>query len=222
MRRFIGVFAAGLAALGLIACQPKAGRQEVVVYTSVDQVYAEPVFKAFERASGIKVLAVYDAEAAKTSGLVNRLIAETAKPQADVFWNSEFAQTIALKEKGVFAPIRPASAADIPEQFKDPQGYWYGFGARARVLIVNTEAYPQGGPSSVFEFMDSKTASKKWGMAYPLFGTTLTQAAAMYVLLGDAAAQDFYQRLKDRYPDRGRQFRGAGHGGFRRVVGRVD
>ena len=44
---------------------------------------------------------VYDVEAAKTTGLVNRLIAEKDRPQADVFWSGEFAQTIKLKEEGV-------------------------------------------------------------------------------------------------------------------------
>jgi len=60
----------------------------VVVYTSVDQVYSEPVIRAFEKRTGILVLPVYDVEASKTTGLVNRLIAERGRPQADVFWKS--------------------------------------------------------------------------------------------------------------------------------------
>ena len=35
------------------------------------------------------VRAVYDSEAVKTVGLVNRLIAEKANPQCDLFWNNE-------------------------------------------------------------------------------------------------------------------------------------
>jgi hypothetical protein len=34
-------------ALGMAACGPRRG--DVVVYTSVDQVFSEPVFRAFER-----------------------------------------------------------------------------------------------------------------------------------------------------------------------------
>ncbi|MEO6036036.1 MAG: hypothetical protein ABIQ35_12340, partial [Verrucomicrobiota bacterium] len=45
----------------------------VVVYTSQDQTYAEPIFQNFTKQTGIKVLPVYDSEAVKTVGLVNRL-----------------------------------------------------------------------------------------------------------------------------------------------------
>jgi len=45
-------------------------QQSVVVYCSLDQNYAEPILKDFERASGVRVLPVYDTEAAKTVGLV--------------------------------------------------------------------------------------------------------------------------------------------------------
>ena len=102
-------------------------RKEVIVYVSVDRIYAEPILEKFEKESGIKVLAVYDVEAAKTTGLVNRLIAERRNPQADVFWNGEFAQTIRLKEEDVLSPYVSKNAIDIPEKFKDPDKRWTGF-----------------------------------------------------------------------------------------------
>ena len=85
----------------LTACSQK--EKTVIVYTSVDRNYSEQVFKDFENKTGIKVKAVYDTEASKTTGMVNRLIAEKENPVADVFWNGEFAQTILLKEKGILA-----------------------------------------------------------------------------------------------------------------------
>ena len=94
----------------------------VVVYTSVDQHYAEPVLAAFERETGIRVRAVYDVEASKTTGLVNRLIAERARPKADVFWNGEFAQTMLLKERGLLASYASPGREAAP--WRDPDGYW--------------------------------------------------------------------------------------------------
>lgn len=128
-----------LIALSFTGCskdQP-AAQQEVVVYTSLDKVFSQPILEAFERKAAIKVKAVYDSEATKTTGLVNRLIAEKANPRADVFWNSETGRTIVLKQKGVLDPYRSPSAADIPSTFKDRDGYWSGFGARCRILIYN-------------------------------------------------------------------------------------
>lgn len=100
-----------------VSCSKKGAsteKKEVVVYTSLDKVFSEPVLEAFEQKTGIKVLAVYDSEATKTTGLVNRLIAEKEAPRVDVFWNSETGRTIVLKQKGILAPYESPSAADIP------------------------------------------------------------------------------------------------------------
>jgi len=172
---------------------------EVVVYTSVDQSYAEPVLRAFVAETGIRVRPVFDVEAAKTTGLVNRLIAERTRPQADVWWNGEFAQTIALAEQGVLAPYASPAAADIPGGYKDAGGLWTGFGGRARVIIVNTDRVAAGdAPTSIDAFLDGAVDPDQIAIAHPVFGTTATQAAAIFAVWGADKARAFYQRIADR------------------------
>ena len=48
-------------------------QSEVVIYTSVDQVYSEPVLEKFEDEIGIKVKTASDVEGVKTTRFVNRL-----------------------------------------------------------------------------------------------------------------------------------------------------
>jgi iron(III) transport system substrate-binding protein len=176
---------------------PEADVKQVVVYTSLDKVFSEPVLKAFEEKTGIKVLAVYDSEATKTTGLVNRLIAEKGAPKADVFWNSETGRTIVLNDKGLFTSYVSPSASDIPATFKDKNGYWTGFAARCRVLIYNTDKLKKTElPKSIFELVESKWKGK-YSMAYPLFGTTATHAAAIYSKLGQEKTEAFFKSLKD-------------------------
>jgi iron(III) transport system substrate-binding protein len=171
----------------------------VIVYTSVDQVYAEPVFRAFEHETGVRVLPVYDVEATKTTGLVNRLIAEKSRPQADIFWSGEPSQTIVLKNQGVLAPYTSPSAADIPDQFRDPEGFWTGFGGRARVFIVNTDRLaPSHYPRSVYDMLDAEYPGSSVGIAYPMFGTTATHAAALYGYLGKENASRLFTSLNNR------------------------
>lgn len=182
----------------LCACAP-SGAQRVVIYTSVDQVFSEPVLQEFTRQTGIQVLPVYDVEAAKTTGLVNRLIAEVSNPQADVFWSSEFAQLLLLKEKGVLETSSPSWAADLPAAFRDPDGQWYGFAGRARVILVNTQLVPEDQyPRTYADLLDERYPADKIGIANPLFGTASNEAAALYALLGPDAGRDFYNRLKQR------------------------
>lgn len=180
----------------LVAMSP-AVAEEVVVYTSLDQMFSEPVLRAFEEETGIRVRAVYDVEASKTTGLVNRLLAEKPNPRADVFWNSEVGRTLVLKDKGVLTPYRSPSAADIPAQFKDAEGYWTGFAARARVLIYNKDQLTEDAlPASIFDLTEPAWKGR-FAMAYPLFGTTATHVAAWYAVLGPDRTEAYLRALKD-------------------------
>ena len=61
----------------------------VVVYCTVDQVFSEPVLQDFEKETGITVRAVFDTEETKSTGVMNRLIAEKDNSQCDVFWSGD-------------------------------------------------------------------------------------------------------------------------------------
>lgn len=188
--------ATALAAL-LAACGgPAEDSREVVIYTSLDQTFSETVLRRFEEETGIEARAVYDTEAAKTTGLVNRLLAEKDRPRADVFWNSEIARTLMLKRRGVLAPYRSPSAAAIPERFKDPEGYWTGFAARLRVLVCSTELLaPEERPRSIFELTEPRWRGRV-ALANPLFGTTATHGAALFATLGPEEAKSYFRALK--------------------------
>src|SRR5262245_58209136 len=100
----------------LVAC--KAKTNEVVVYTSVDQAIAEPVLRDFEKQSGVKVRAVFDTEETKSTGVLNRLIAEAKRPQADVFWSGDPVRPFVLVKRGLIQPYVSPSASGIPLPFR--------------------------------------------------------------------------------------------------------
>ena len=169
---------------GLVFSVHAADNKEVVIYTSQDGIFSEPILKDFEAKTGIKVKAVYDVEAAKTVGLINRLIAEKDNPQADVFWNSEICRTIVLKQKGVLVPYASPSAINIPASFKDKDDQWTAFGGRGRIMVYNTDLLKEAdAPKSIYDLADPKW-NGKFCMANPLFGTAATHAAALYIYLG--------------------------------------
>src|SRR6266704_2406284 len=115
----------------------------IVVYVSHDQVFSEPILKDFEKETGINVRAVFDTEETKSAGTMNRLIAEKNNPQADVYWANEPIRAEVLRQRGIAAPYVSPNAAGIAETFRDPNGYWTGFAARARVLIVHEDVNPR-------------------------------------------------------------------------------
>jgi len=166
----------------------------VVAYVSHDQVFSEPILKDFEKDTGIKVLAVYDTEETKSAGAMNRLIAEKNNPQADVYWANEPIRAEVLRQQHIAAPYVSPNAAGISATFRDPDGYWTGFAARARVLIVNTNLDPR--PASVLSYTDPRWRGKTV-IANPLFGTTTDQIAALFVLWGDERGRTFMQDLHE-------------------------
>ena len=182
--------------LGSTACGKK--QEEVVVYTAVDQVVADEIFAMFEEETGMKVRAVYDTEANKTTGLTNRIIAESERTVCDVFWNNEFIQTIDLEKKGMLQPYVSSEANTIPDYYKAENGTWTAIGGRARVFLVNTDLLTeQEYPDSIYDFVNGKYEGKELAIAYPMFGTTRTMAAAIYAQLGEEKAREYFQTMAD-------------------------
>lgn len=171
-------------------------KSEVVVYTSVDQVFSEPLFRRFEAETGIRVRSVFDTEETKSTGVLNRLIAERSNPQADVFWSGDPVRPFLLVGRGLVEPYAPPSAAAIPPGFKSAQGLWTGSAARARVLLVNRERLAgRSAPRSVRDLADPRWRGEA-AIANPLYGTTTMHVAAWFATWGDAEATRFLDALK--------------------------
>lgn len=184
-----------LIAIITISCNNNSN--EVVVYTSVDQIFSEPILKGFEKETGIKVKAVYDTEETKSTGVLNRLIAEKENPQCDLFWSGDPVRTIVLKNKGITSPYQSAVAKDIDKTFKDTEHHWTGFSARARVLIYNKDLLKQADiPQSIFDLTNEKYKGNV-AIANPLFGTTTFHIAALFTAVGDEKAKQFLSDLKN-------------------------
>jgi iron(III) transport system substrate-binding protein len=196
--RLAVVLILGLTAAG--ACRqsdPGDQARTVTIYVSTDRVFSEPVLREYERQSGVKLNPVYDTEETKSTGLANRLLAEKARPQADVFWSNEPVRTLVLKARDVLAPYKSPNAQGIPAALVDPEGYWTGFSARMRVIAYNTKLVkPEEAPRAVFELADAKWRGQV-AMADPRFGSTSFHVAALYALAGDQKMDDFFRRLKE-------------------------
>jgi len=186
-------------ALLLLLAGAEAGDEQnrrVVVYTSVDRVFSEPVLREAGERLGLVVVGVYDTEETKSTGLVNRLIAKKDNPDGDIFWSGDPARAVLLKSKGVTVAYDSPAAQEIPDAFKDSERHWIGFSARSRVLLVNTKLVPEGQePRSIFDLTDSKWKGKV-GIANPLFGTTSFHVSALFGALGDARARQWLDALK--------------------------
>lgn len=188
-----------LVALILPAC---GGSDEptVVLYCGVDQDQSRRFGDLFEQQSGIKLDYHGETEAMRSIGLPQRLMDERERPRADVYWSNEIMHMIKLARSGIIAPLPKGVADKFPEAWRDPNGRFISFGARARVFLVNKELLPdpKDWPTKVEDLLDPKYAAMGFttSMAEPLTGTTYTHAVALLVR-DEEKAKTFFKDVAD-------------------------
>jgi iron(III) transport system substrate-binding protein len=185
-----------IALVSAIGCR-KAAEPRVVVYCATDREFAEALFKDFRHDSNIRVMVKFDTEADKSVSLATELASEANRPRCDIHWNNEILSTIRLARQNVYEPYDSPNAAAFPDWTHAPDRTWQAFAGRARVLIVSTKLLPNEAdrPKSLLDLTDPKWKGKL-AIAKPQFGTTATQAACLFEVLGADAAKAFYRGLK--------------------------
>jgi iron(III) transport system substrate-binding protein len=174
--------------------KPSTPSKSVVLYTSLDAAYSRKIMDEFTRKTGIDVKFITDEEATKTTGLVSRIVNEKSRPRCDVYWNNEIVQTVFLEKNGCLEPFQVENARDIPATFKDPEGHWVGFAARARVIIYNKNKVKPPLPDSLRSLVDERFKGQG-ALARPLNGTTATHAAVLWARWGPEKTKAFFEQL---------------------------
>src|SRR5262249_26881065 len=177
--------------ISLTGCQGSQPR--VVLYCAQDREFAEDLLGEFTHESGLSVAPTFDTEADKSVSLYVEIVHEKDRPRCDVFWNNEILSTIRLQKQGLLVPYAGESGQLYPHA---EDSTWHAFAGRARVLIVNTDQVPEEErPRGLLELTEPRWKDRVL-MARPQFGTSATQAACLFQVLGTEKAHDFYRGLK--------------------------
>jgi iron(III) transport system substrate-binding protein len=185
--RLIGV------SLIILSTGCQGSQPRVVLYCAQDREFAEDLFGQFKSETGITVAPKFDTEANKSVSLYFEIVRENDRPRCDVFWNNEILSTIRLQKQGLLVPYPTPKGMAYPHA---DDHSWYAFVARARVLIVNTQLLEENArPRALLEL-----TQERWKddvvMAKPEFGTSATQAACLFQVMGKEKAESFYRGLK--------------------------
>jgi iron(III) transport system substrate-binding protein len=168
----------------------------VALYCAQDQEFAEESLAEFKKRTGLEVDPKYDTEKDKSVSLYRELLAEKDRPRCDVFWNNEVINTIRLQRDGLLEPYDSPAAKPYPAWAKAPDHTWYAFAARARILIVNTDLVkPEDRPKSLLDLTQPRWKGRVV-MAKPVHGTSATQGACLFAVLGPDKAKEYYLGLK--------------------------
>ena len=136
------VFAGLAAILSLAACSPAsepaaeaaAAAGEVNVYSARHYDVDQKLYEQFTEATGIKVNTIEGS----APQLIARMLSEGAASPADVFVAADAGALWRAQEAGLLAPVQSeALNAAIPENLREPEGRWFGFQRRARVVAYD-------------------------------------------------------------------------------------
>jgi iron(III) transport system substrate-binding protein len=177
-------------------CGQPAAEPRVVLYCAQDEEFASALLDDFRKQTGLPVVPKYDTEADKSVSLYQELVSEKKRPRCDVFWNNEILSTIRLQNEGMLELYASPSAEPYPDETKAGDHSWHAFATRARVLVVNTNLVPEKDrPRSLLDLTDARWRGRV-AMARPQFGTSATQAACLFQVLGADKAKKYYRDLK--------------------------
>ena len=108
---------------------------EVNVYTHRHYEADQELFKKFEEQTGIKVNVV----SASADELIQRMEMEGANSPADVLLTVDGGRLWRAKEQGLLSPVKSQVLTDnIPAQFRDKAGNWFGLTYRARIIAYDS------------------------------------------------------------------------------------
>jgi iron(III) transport system substrate-binding protein len=185
-----------LLALPALLAAPAIAQERVVnIYSARHYDTDRELWDAFTRQSGIRVRVIE----ANVDQLLERIRAEGANSPADILITVDIGRLARAKDGGVFQPTRNAALeAKIPAHLRDPQGHWFGFASRARVVMYDKA---RGLPARLTRYEDLARAEfangllvRSSGYIYNI-GWTASMLAADGLAATEAWARGIAQNL---------------------------
>ncbi len=137
---------------------PALAQEKVVnLYSSRHYNTDEALYSNFTKLTGIKVNRIEAPEDA----LLERLRNEGAASPADVLITVDAGRLWRAEQMGLFQPVKSAVLdARIPAPLRQPDGLWFGFSTRARVIVYAKDAVKPGEVRSYEDLADPKWKGK--------------------------------------------------------------
>ncbi len=189
---------------GTTAEQPKKNLS-LTIYAGLMEDHANAVAKEFEKQTGVKTTMV------RLSGgeILTRIDAEKQNPKASVWYGGPADTFIAGMEKGLLDKYVSPSAKDIPDKFKNKDGYWTGIYNGYLGFVVNGKLLKEKGievPKSWEDLLKPEYKGQIVVANPGSSGTAYAMIATLVQIMGEEKAMDYLKKLDGQikqYPKTG-------------------
>lgn len=134
-KKFAALVPVAALAFGLAACGD-SGSDAVQVYTHNDPEETSQLVKDAEAATGVKI----DVLRLSANEGFSRVQREAPNFGADMQWGQLESMALRGVEEGYLEPYHSPTWEDVPAEFKDPEGRWYGWSYWLNLIAVNEDA----------------------------------------------------------------------------------
>ena len=122
-------------AISALFINNNAFAEEVNVYSYRQPFLVQPLFDKFTEATGIKVNVVFAKQ-----GLSERLEREGRNSPADLIFTVDIGRLFEVSDKQLTQSVSlEALNQNIPSQYRDPKGHWFGLTTRTRSIFASKE-----------------------------------------------------------------------------------
>lgn len=169
-----------------------AANDEVNVYSYRKPELVQPLFQAFTDQTGIEVNVI-----SAKKGLIERLKQEGKNSPADVIFTTDIGRLSDASNESLTQPVSSDTlAANIPQQYRDPDGHWFGLTTRARIIVTSKERM---GEAQILDYedlaapeMQGRVCTRSGKHAYMVALT-----ASMLAHHGEEKTSSWLQGMKD-------------------------
>ncbi len=156
MTKFLGIGLASLIALGL-PLRSHAQEKVLNLYSSRHYNTDEALYANFTKQTGIKINRIEAGE----DPLIERIRNEGDKSPADVLITVDAGRLWRAEQMGFFQPVKSALLdTRIPAALHQPNGLWFGFSVRARVIAYDKAKIKAGEITTYEDLADPKWKGK--------------------------------------------------------------
>ena len=165
--------------------------EEVNVYSHRQPELIQPLVDAFTAETGIAVNVAF-----VDKGMAERLQAEGDRSPADLVLTVDIARLMQIVEAGVTQPVQSAVLdANVPAEFRDPEGHWFGLTTRARIVYAAKDRVAPGEVTTYEDLADPKWKGRICTRS-GLHDYNVALLGAMIVHHGEDAATAWAKGLK--------------------------
>jgi len=180
-----------VAPLFALAQSPAGG---IVVYNAQHTTLTQAWADGFTKETGIKVTLRNGGD----TELGNQIVQEGAASPADVFLTENSPAMVLVDNAKLFAPLDPATLAEVPANFQPAHGRWIGIAARSTVFVYNKSKLTSAQlPKSMLDLAEPGWKGR-WA-ASPSGADFQAVVSALLELKGEAVTAAWLKGMKSNF-----------------------